>query len=426
MKKGIMSQKAGKRIGFVSTRLAGTDGVSLETAKWVKILKELDHECFFFAGECDWPRELTYCVPEAHFEHPAIQALQKDLFDDHIRTSKTSGEVHALRFVLKEHLRKFIDQFGIDLLIIENALSIPMNVPLGVAITELLAETSIPAIGHHHDFAWERERFVVHAASDYLRGAFPPLLPTLHHVIINSAAGQELARRTGASSMLIPNVMDFQNPPTHPDGYSDDLRCQLGIQPEEFLILQPTRIVPRKRIELAIELLRRLALPAVLVITHRAGDEGLSYQQYLQDYAQILNVRVLFASERFSYQRGRTSDGRKIYSLEDAYQQADLVTYPSTAEGFGNAFLETIYYRQPIVMGMYAIYRIDIQPKGFEVIGIGNVLENENVKEAREILTNPQRKEEIVNHNYELCQRHYSFNILRNRLIALLNESLGV
>ena len=89
-----------------------------------------------------------------------------------------------------------------------------MNVPLGVAITEFLAETNIPAIGHHHDFSWERERFIVHAASDYLRGAFPPILPNLYHVVINSAAGQELARRTGASSALIPNVMDFNNPQT--------------------------------------------------------------------------------------------------------------------------------------------------------------------------------------------------------------------
>ena len=43
------------RIGFVSTRLAGTDGVSLEVAKWVQVLNGLGHECFFFAGELEWP-----------------------------------------------------------------------------------------------------------------------------------------------------------------------------------------------------------------------------------------------------------------------------------------------------------------------------------------------------------------------------------
>ena len=35
---------------------------------------------------------------------------------------------------------------------------------------------------------------------------------------------------------------------------------------------------------------------------------------------------------------------------------ADLVTYPSTFEGFGNAFLEAIYYCRPIVVNTYSIY----------------------------------------------------------------------
>ena len=29
-----------KNVGFISTRLAGTDGVSLETAKWAKVFEE--------------------------------------------------------------------------------------------------------------------------------------------------------------------------------------------------------------------------------------------------------------------------------------------------------------------------------------------------------------------------------------------------
>ncbi len=415
-----------KRIGFISPRLAGTDGVSLETEKWTGVLESLGYKSFFFTGESDRPANRTYLVPEAHFNHPQIQSLQTDLFDDYRRSSKTSGRVHFLRFHLKEHLRTFVEQFGIDLLIIENALAIPMNVPLGLAITEFLAETCLPAIGHHHDFAWERQRYAVNAAADYLRAAFPPVLPSLRHVVINSAAGAELARRTGASSVLIPNVMDFDTPPPEPDGYADDLRAELGIAEDEYFILQPTRIVPRKRIEHAIELVRRLDLKCTLVITHAAGDEGLSYQKYLQDYANLMGVRVLFASERFGYYRSTSADGKKIYSLADAYQQADLVTYPSTVEGFGNAFLETIYYKRPIVMGMYAIYRIDIQPKGFDVIGIGNVIEESTVQKARDILLHPDKAAQMCAHNYEIGRRYYSYRVLRNGLVALLHESQGL
>ena len=34
------------RIGFVSTRFAGKDGVSLEVEKWVSVLEGMGHECF--------------------------------------------------------------------------------------------------------------------------------------------------------------------------------------------------------------------------------------------------------------------------------------------------------------------------------------------------------------------------------------------
>jgi hypothetical protein len=40
-----------------------------------------------------------------------------------------------------------------------------LNIPLGLALTELIAETDIPVIGHHHDFFWERKRFLVKGAS---------------------------------------------------------------------------------------------------------------------------------------------------------------------------------------------------------------------------------------------------------------------
>ena len=147
---------------------------------------------------------------------------------------------------------QFIRQYAIELLIVENALTIPMNVPLGLAITEVIAETSLPTIAHHHDFAWERTRFAVSAAEDYLHAAFPATLKAIRHVVINSYGQSQLAFRKGLSSTIVPNVMNFDVPPPGPDAYTADLRATLGVQPGEYLLLQPTRIVPRKRIERAL------------------------------------------------------------------------------------------------------------------------------------------------------------------------------
>ena len=413
------------RIGFVSTRLAGTDGVSLETQKWDAVLAAEGHQRFYFAGELDWPADRSYLVPEAHFKHPDIMALTADLFDDYIRTPETSERVRKLKDHLKHHLHEFRKRFDINLLIVENALSLPMNVPLGLALAEFIVETEIPAIGHHHDFYWERVRYAVNAAADYLRAAFPPVLPSLQHVVINSFARAQLALRTGASSTLIPNVMDFDHPPPPPDTYADDLREALNIPKEAYFILQPTRIVPRKRIEHAIELVRRLEVPAVLVISHASGDEGDAYAHYLLEYASLMGVDVRLAANRISYHRGYDEKGRKIYSLADAYQHADLVTYPSALEGFGNAFLETIYYKRPIVMSAYEIFRVDIQPKGFKVITFSEFVDDDTVRKARHLLHDPELVRVMGEHNYELGRRYYSYRTLEKRLAALMSECCG-
>lgn len=412
-------------VGFVSTRFAGTDGVTLETQKWEKVLNEMGYECFFFSGESDWPDDRCYLVPEAHFKHPEIHSINRDLFDDYERSSETSEKIQEFRRMLKEHLFKFKDRYQIDLLIVENALSIPMNIPLGLAITELVAETRVPTLAHHHDFAWERSRFKVSAASDYQLGAFPPVLPAINHVVINSYASKQLALRTGSSSTVIPNVMDFEEPPPEPDDYADDLRSELGLGEGERLLLQPTRVVPRKRIEFAIELTRRLG-NCTLVISHASGDEGMEYQDYLQEYAELMGVHTIFAGDRISYERGMTEDGKKIYSLADIYLKADLVTYPSIVEGFGNAFLETIYFRRPIVISTYDIFRTDIQPKGFEVIGFEDFISNATVKSARDILNDTERTRKMVDHNYDLGRRYFSYRVLEEKLRSVLTESLGL
>jgi len=134
----------------------------------------------------------------------------------------------------------------------------------------------------------------------------------------------------------------------------------------------------------------------------------------------MLNVNTLFASDVISDQRGQTADGRKIYRIEDIYPHADLVTYPSDYEGFGNAFLETIYFRKPIVVNIYSVYQMDIKPKGFQAVELQGYVTPEAVEKAREILLNPAAAKEMTDHNYELGRMHYSYSTLEIKLSALL------
>ena len=224
------------RIGFVSTRLGTTDGVSLEAEKWTHVLTRLGHQCYFFAGLSDRPAELSYVVPEAHFTHPAILKTYNVAFSNRNRPPELSREIRDLTEYLKKHLYEFIKKYDIHMLLVENALAIPLNIPLGIALTELIAETGIHTIAHHHDLYWERRRFLVNCVWDYLDMAFPPRLPSVRHIVINSPAAAQLSYRRGISARLIPNVMDFDNPPAPPDDYASTVRSDLQIDQERVLL----------------------------------------------------------------------------------------------------------------------------------------------------------------------------------------------
>jgi glycosyltransferase involved in cell wall biosynthesis len=409
-------------VGFVATRIAGTDGVSLETAKWARVFEEEGCACVYFGGELETPAAASHVVPEAHFQHPEVRELYRSCFGVARRRRETTRRLHQCRARLKAELYRFVERFAVDLLVVENALTIPLNLPLGMALAELISETALPTIAHHHDFYWERQPFLTNAAWEILSMAFPPHLPSIQHVVINSVAGHQLGLRTGIAATLIPNVMDFDQPPPPPDAYAADVRQSLGLTEGELLVLQPTRVVKRKGIEHAIELVRRLGRPARLVISHASGDEGHDYERRVREYAQLMGVKTLFVSDIIDERRGRTADGRKVYALEDIYPHADLVTYPSSYEGFGNAFLEAVYFRKPILLNTYAIYQLDIRPKGFEVIEIDGYVSEEALERTRQVLDDAAYREAMVANNYAVAQRCFDFDVLRRKLRNLLGD----
>ncbi len=422
----LQNPHAPKRIGFVSTRFHGTDGVTLEARKWGQILTGMGHTCFWMAGRLDTPPECSYQVPLAHFNHPEVAALQSKLFGVPTRTRAVTNEIQRIKELLKDELYRFIEKFGIEVLIPENILSLPLHVPLGLAMTEVIAETPIPVIAHHHDFSWERERFALNAVNDYLQSAFPPLLYGMEHVVINSMAQKELARRLGIPSQVIPNVLDFETPPPGIDDYNRDFRHQIGLRDDDWLILQPTRVVQRKGIEHAIELVRRLKDPrAKLVISHPAGDEGNAYMAMLNDRIADAGIDVRFIADRVGEKRGVNAEGKKVYTLFDVYPHADLVTYPSLHEGFGNAFLEAIYFGKPVVVNTYAVYARDIDPLGFKTIEMTQLVTRDVVEQVREILTNERLRAEWAAINYALGLKYFSYAVARRKLAARLSNLFG-
>ena len=113
---GAKSQRKIKNIGFAATRLAGTDGVSLEAAKWGDVFEAERFNVFSFAGELDRPPERSCLSVEANFRHPDIRDIHRRCFCVTVRERATTNKINVIKEKLKDDLYECIKKFDIQLL----------------------------------------------------------------------------------------------------------------------------------------------------------------------------------------------------------------------------------------------------------------------------------------------------------------------
>ncbi|GAJ08158.1 unnamed protein product, partial [marine sediment metagenome] len=252
-------------------------------------------------------------------------------------------------------------------------------------------------------------------------------------------AQHELKIRRGIDAVVVPNVFNFEGPDWKIDDYNCDFKKFLGLSPKDIVILQATRIVSRKGIELAIDLVKELAKPENLLLLKEKGFydkreigeeskivlvlpnlvEDMEYFKLLKKKIKKEKIEAIFMSDMVDTKR-KMKNNRKIYSLWDTYLFADLVTYPSLYEGWGNQFLEAIKAKLPIIMFEYEVFKRDIKPNGFRVISLGDKTKGKNgqglyrvepsiikesAKEAIRVLTDLSYRKKMVEHNFHLGRR---------------------
>jgi glycosyltransferase involved in cell wall biosynthesis len=221
--------------------------------------------------------------------------------------------------------------------------------------------------------------------------------------------------------------MDFNSPFGVPDDYNSDLLDEIGFNHDDIPVFQITRIIERKGIEVAINLIGQLDDPRIkLVITGSAADDQRKgyFKRLIDKIAkQGVSDRVHFAYHRILSQRDHSPEGHKIYSLADAYASSVACTYFSTYEGFGNAFVEAILAKRPVFVNNYKpVFWPDIGSKGFKCVMLeDNQLTDEAIAEVDEILHNPELRKEIAEHNFQLGREHFSYEVLQEKLEELFN-----
>ena len=288
---------------LLSFRLGGSDGVSIEAAKWAHALGLLGWTVTTVAGS----GPVDVVLPGLAMDAPE---------------APTAGEVaHGAGS-------------GADLVVVENLCSLPLNPAAADVAARVCAGR--PALLHHHDLPWQRPH-LAHFGP-------PPDDAAWAHVTINDVSRAELAVH-GIAATTIYNSFDPE--PTHGD--RDGTRRTLGVAEGARLLLQPTRALARKNVA------GGLALATAVGGTYwLLGPAEDGYGPELERLVADASGPVLLGS----------GAGGASIGIADAYAACDAVLLPSTWEGFGNPAVESATHRRPLAIGDYPVAR-EVAALGF-------------------------------------------------------------
>jgi glycosyltransferase involved in cell wall biosynthesis len=424
------------RIGIIIGRIGGVDGVALETEKWIEVMQRMGHEIFILSGQYEErPMDSRFetLVPEMSFFSPeSFWSQKKAFFHPETKPDELIDHIDLYSKVIYKKILEWIKDRNIELIISENASCLPSHLEMGLAIKNAVNKTGIPTITHDHDFAWERgDRYLSphKAINEYVESHFPMRLHNVH-AVINTHAHNTMMDRFERDSVNVPNVMDFDIPYGIPNDHNKNIPKVLGYKEDDILLFQITRVVGRKGIETAIDLVHQLGDEKIkLVITgNYADDEGSKYYNELVNQIHELKLgdRVRFAYHCF-HNKGvvEKSDGTG-YGLTDAYAMARACTYFSTYEGFGNAFVEAVLGKRPIFVNNYEpVYWPDIGSKGFKAVMLeNNVITPEALEEMKLVIYNDKVNREVAEHNFELGKKLFSYATLEEKLGELIERAV--
>lgn len=296
-----------RTVAIISFRLGQPDGVSVVAASWQRALEKLGFRVTTVAG--DGP--VDHLLPGL-----AIGAERPP----------SAGEVAD---ALAEA----------DLVVVENLCTIPLNLPAARVVAATLGGR--PAVLHHHDPSWQRDRF-----RDVTE--LPPEDPAWRHVTINRFTTAQFAER-GIKATVIHNGFDL-----HPrTGDRAGTRAALGFAPDDGrrLFVHPVRAIARKDVPTAVRLCEQLDATYWLL--------GPAEEGYAPTLAEILGrARCPVRAPALSL------DAHDSIDPVDAYAACDAVLFPSRWEGFGNPPIEAAIHRRPVAVGDYPVAR-ELRTMGF-------------------------------------------------------------
>lgn len=468
------------RIGIIHSLIGKNDGVSIvidQTVKAMSKYMKINIGNFFFLAAHSSPRFNAHTDDVFWHKSDAHKEILTNFNNEN--TEGLDELIHKNALYAKNVIKKWVDENYIDLIIAHNT-SHPYNfitaVGLGYYIEELREQGIIwpKLMVWWHDSYFERAIFsnpnpVIHKYLKYLPGTYVDSIAFINNKQVE--LGKKVFRQYNnikldkffeTRTTVIPNTADIPwewekaqvgkeqciAPPQ--DNYNQSFIHDIGLEQQvksrgfsiadTVFLLQHTRVVPRKKIELAIDLAFELEKKfkksgkdkcIALIVSGHSGDEQNAYQHHLREHysekckaAPQSNVILIFGENNILSHRDIIVD-KKYYKFAEIPSviaaRGGLGTYFSDVEGFGNNLLEMISLGLPAVINKYEIYKEEIEKFGFILPAIDNTgITKELVDQSYRLLTDMEYRNRVVLHNLKILKENFDHEIIAGKLKPII------
>ncbi len=242
----------------------------------------------------------------------------------------------------------------LDVILAHNVLHMPFNLPITLALRRLADSGDGPAmVSWAHDSPYFQPN-----PPKYLNS--PPWLvlqhphPNIHYVTVSESRMRLFRKHCGGVPWrVIHNGID-PGRFFYLDPKSVRLSEELDLFGRDLVVVQPSRITPRKNLELSIHIIRGIKLLGYNVLFILTGaydpheERAVAYYRRLRYWINELGLRdniAVLAEYRFRDRKKLVPD--RIF-IRDLYLMADLLLMTSKDEGFGLPLLEAGMIKLPI------------------------------------------------------------------------------
>jgi glycosyltransferase involved in cell wall biosynthesis len=474
------------KIGILHSLIGKNDGVSIVIDQSIKtMVKKMDiplGNLHFLAGHSP-PRMNT--VLDDVFWHRNDD--NRYILEHYDQTPPEGLEdlIKSAASYAKELIADFIKDNKLDIFIVHNSCH-PSNFIFAVAVGMYFEEQRDAGLKTPkyllwwHDSHFERKRFenanaVIKSYLRYIPGPnvdgivfINTVQPNIGKTYLEELCLESVDQYLKENTCVIPNTCDISWEWANRVEEGDDLTPPLdqynrtfykdigllekiekkGFKEEELVILlQHTRIVERKRIDLAIDFAFELEKKfrqnedkrcVVLLVSGHSGDEHDTCRSDLEEHFanrcrgnvhMTQNTLLLFGESHILPNR-EVIVNKKYYAFSDipaiVAHSGGMGTYFSEVEGFGNNLLEMMAYGLPVVLNRYPIYESDLAPLDFDVAEVQDCsLDQTAVDKSYAYLTQPEVRTKAVLKNLGILENKLNHDVMASKLTPLIDKLLN-